>query len=312
MTSLSIGRVSNPKLSNQKLSRQRNSSYASSAICGGIAGISEALVCHPLDTLKVHMQSYRISPAHGMATHAVIRHPHVRQETGFYRGLGAVLLGIAPKMAVRFSSFEFYSTLLEGRTNGKTTNSLFAGLAAGITEAVLVVTPSEVLKIRLQTQKSHLREPGIKPPGLLGTLRQIIRQEGIQGLWRGVGLTASRQGTNQAVNFLAYSNIKSNLLHKQPEYQKSGLPVWQTALCGLMAGSLGPLANAPIDFLKTTVQKRAGPVNAQNSLFLLLKDIIQREGILVLYRGVMPRVLRVGIGQAVTFCTFETVRKIII
>lgn len=36
----------------------------------------------------------------------------------FYRGLGAVLFGIIPKMAVRFTSFEFYSSILKGPTEG--------------------------------------------------------------------------------------------------------------------------------------------------------------------------------------------------
>ena len=39
--------------------------------------------------------------------------------TAFYRGLGAVLFGIIPKMAVRFTSFEFYSSLLKSPTEDK-------------------------------------------------------------------------------------------------------------------------------------------------------------------------------------------------
>lgn len=37
----------------------------------------------------------------------------VRKETplGLYKGLGAVITGIVPKMAIRFSSFEFYKSL---------------------------------------------------------------------------------------------------------------------------------------------------------------------------------------------------------
>lgn len=37
----------------------------------------------------------------------------VRRETplGLYKGLGAVITGIVPKMAIRFSSFEFYKSL---------------------------------------------------------------------------------------------------------------------------------------------------------------------------------------------------------
>jgi solute carrier family 25 citrate transporter 1 len=38
----------------------------------------------------------------------------VRRETalGLYKGLGAVLGGIVPKMAIRFTSYEYYKQLL--------------------------------------------------------------------------------------------------------------------------------------------------------------------------------------------------------
>ena len=57
----------------------------------------------------------------------------VRKETplGLYKGLGAVLTGIVPKMAIRFTSFEAYKQLLAddstGVVSGKAT---FAGVSA--------------------------------------------------------------------------------------------------------------------------------------------------------------------------------------
>lgn len=46
----------------------------------------------------------------------------VKKETplGLYKGLGAVVTGIVPKMAIRFSSFEFYKSLAkEDSTTGR-------------------------------------------------------------------------------------------------------------------------------------------------------------------------------------------------
>jgi len=46
----------------------------------------------------------------------------VRRETplALYKGLGAVLSGIVPKMAIRFASFETYKGRLADRETGKT------------------------------------------------------------------------------------------------------------------------------------------------------------------------------------------------
>lgn len=54
----------------------------------------------------------------------------VKRETplALYKGLGAVLSGIVPKMAIRFASFEAYKGWLADKSTGKTsTGSVFIG-----------------------------------------------------------------------------------------------------------------------------------------------------------------------------------------
>lgn len=54
----------------------------------------------------------------------------VKRETplALYKGLGAVLGGIVPKMAIRFASFEAYKGWLADETTGKTSVSgIFLG-----------------------------------------------------------------------------------------------------------------------------------------------------------------------------------------
>ncbi len=53
-----------------------------------------------------------------------------RRETplALYKGLGAVLSGIVPKMAVRFASFEAYKDWLADKETGKTSiGNIFIG-----------------------------------------------------------------------------------------------------------------------------------------------------------------------------------------
>ncbi|KAJ7888137.1 hypothetical protein B0H14DRAFT_3430327 [Mycena olivaceomarginata] len=69
------------------------------------------LACQPLSTIKVRMQLSKSGRAPG-------------GPRALYKGLGAILSGIVPKMPSRF----------------------------GTTEAIAVVTPTEVVKIRLQAQ----------------------------------------------------------------------------------------------------------------------------------------------------------------
>ncbi|CUS23742.1 LAQU0S11e03246g1_1 [Lachancea quebecensis] len=327
------------------MSTRKNSSHpAINLVAGGTAGLFEALCCHPLDTIKVRMQIY--SRAQEIAEHArrapgfVSTARDIARQEGFlafYKGLGAVVIGIIPKMAIRFTSYEFFRTLLADPSSGavSTGNTFIAGVGAGITEAVLVVNPMEVVKIRLQAQ--HVRYvplaaelAGASSPhtaSLAGPSTAtanvpaapkyrnaiqaafvIVKEEGPRALYRGVSLTAARQATNQGANFTVYSTLKSRL---QEYHNTDMLPSWETSLIGLISGAVGPFSNAPLDTIKTRLQKdkSVSKDSGWARIVAIGRQLIREEGFRALYKGITPRVMRVAPGQAVTFTVYELIRE---
>ncbi|TFK45045.1 mitochondrial carrier domain-containing protein [Crucibulum laeve] len=293
--------------------------FATHIIAGGFAGGCEALACQPLDTIKVRMQLSKsglvpgTKPRGFIATGAYI----VKRETplALYKGLGAVLSGIVPKMAIRFASFETYKGWLADKETGKTGvgNIFIAGLGAGTTEAVAVVTPMEVVKIRLQAQQHSLADP-LEAPRYRNAghaVYTIVREEGISALYRGVSLTALRQATNQGANFTAYQEIKKFAHRMQPDLVD--LPSYQHMMIGLISGAMGPFSNAPIDTIKTRLQK-ATAIPGQSAfqrIFAIAADMWKQEGVRSFYKGITPRVLRVAPGQAIVFAVYERVSTVI-
>ncbi|KAI6245579.1 Succinate/fumarate mitochondrial transporter [Erysiphe necator] len=308
---------------------KRPTSAATNFIAGGTAGMMEALVCHPLDTIKVRMQLSRRSQAPGTQNRGFIATASsiVKQETtlGLYKGLGAVMTGIMPKMAIRFTSFEAYKRWLDNKYTGNISNhSIFiAGLAAGVTEAVAVVTPMEVLKIRLQAQNHSMADPLDIPKyrNAAHAFYTVFKDEGPSALYRGVSLTALRQGSNQAVNFTAYTYLKDFLQKRRTSNeissgisissQSSILPAYQTTLIGLVSGALGPFSNAPIDTIKTRLQKSPAELgqSAFRRISLITLEMWKCEGVRSFYKGITPRVMRVAPGQAVTFTVYEALKE---
>ncbi|KAK2733859.1 succinate:fumarate antiporter [Colletotrichum kahawae] len=296
-------------------------SAATNLIAGGGAGMMEALVCHPLDTIKVRMQLSRRARQPGAPKRGFIRTgvEIVKKETplGLYKGLGAVLTGIVPKMAIRFTSFEGYKQALAdkktGIVSGQATFLETAGLAAGVTEAVAVVTPMEVIKIRLQAQHHSMADPLDIPKyrNAAHALYTVVKEEGFGALYRGVSLTALRQGSNQAVNFTAYSYFKEALKDYQPQYAGGNLPSWQTTVIGLVSGAMGPLSNAPIDTIKTRLQKTPAEfgTSAWSRIAKISSDMFKQEGMHAFYKGITPRIMRVAPGQAVTFTVYEYLKE---
>ena len=216
-----------------------------------------------------------------------------------YKGLTAVYTGIIPKMAIRFVSFEYYRDVLgdwtnryynaassssslsaastsDATTTTTTTTSakgpsqsvtFIAGLLSGLTEAILVVTPAEVCKIRMQSQYHSLMDPSqrthAKYKNVIQTAMLVVKEEGLSALYKGVVPTMLRQGCNQAVNFTAYNWSKKQVLAwkqtREDEKMLRGggggsgsggkevqLDHWQSLLLGGLSGGMGPLANNPL------------------------------------------------------------------
>jgi len=253
-----------------------------------------------------------------------------------YKGLTAVYTGIVPKMAIRFVSFEYYREVLGGwhgwyfstqATHTSTTPpqhlpavTFFAGLLSGLTEAVAIVTPAEVCKIRMQSQYHSLLDPSqmshAKYKNVLQTATLVAREEGLGALYKGVVPTMLRQGCNQAVNFTVYSWSKKQLLawkRKKWEEETGGgsaaserevqLDHWQTMLLGGMSGGMGPLVNNPLDVVKTRMQKQVihqGKEPKYKSLLQSCLVIAKEEGTPALWKGITPRLMRIMPGQAIT------------
>merc|ERR1712070_1255637 len=78
------------------------------------------------------------------------------------------------------------------------------------------------------------------------------------------------------------------------------LPLWKTLITGAVAGAVGPIANCPMDVIKTRLQcqgvneapRYTGTMNA-------FTTILKEEGPAALYKGLSIRLLRTAPGQAI-------------
>jgi len=191
--------------------------------------------------------------------------------------------------------------------------TFLAGLGSGVTEAVLVVTPAEVCKIRLQAQFHSMADPvqlaNRKYRNVLQTAFVVAREEGLSALYKGVVPTVMRQGINQAVNFTTYQWIKTQWMERQG---RDELLPQESMLFGGLSGGLGPLVNNPLDVVKTRLQKQRiveGQAPKYTGIAQAIPVIVREEGVSALWKGITPRLMRIMPGQAITFMTYELVSK---
>lgn len=109
------------------------------------------------------------------------------------------------------------------------------------------------------------------------------------------------------VNFTAYNMIKTKVTAWQ---QTDNLHHWQSLIIGGLSGGMGPLCNNPLDVVKTRLQKQVispGKTPKYTGLIQACMLIAKEEGVLALWKGITPRLMRIMPGQAITFMTYEAV-----
>jgi len=286
-------------------------------ILGGmLGGVTEALCLHPLDTVKTRLQLSRVRtntstpfrPYLGVRDCAT---QIVRKEgiLSLYKGLIPFTGNLVTKYCVRYGVNFQLRALICGQDAQKTTflQNLLAGMTAGLIEAVIVVTPFEVVKTRLQGQRGRITGAAakkLKYRGPAHAVYRIVRKEGLKGLWKGATPTMLRQSSNQAAMFTTYSFLREKLWDN-PQNMKT----WQAGITGLISACIGPICNGPIDIIKTRMMNQTistiTPEERYKNIFDAFRRILKAEGPRGLYTGLAPRLARVAPGQGITWMVIE-------
>ncbi|KAI9493426.1 mitochondrial carrier domain-containing protein [Zychaea mexicana] len=280
-----------------------------SLISGTIAGGIEGVITYPTEYVKTQLQLQaggKLQPGEARfkgPIDCLVQTYKTRGFSAIYTGVGALAIGNAAKAGVRFLTYDQIANQLrdkDGKLSGA--RSLLAGLGAGMTEAALVVTPSETIKTKLIHDKNS-QTPRYK--GLVHGTSTIIKEEGFSGIYRGVGPVMARQGANSAVRFSCYSTFRSWL----QSYRGQGdapLPSAYTFAAGAMAGIVTVYTTMPLDVVKTRMQGLDARQLYKNSVDCLLK-VVKANGVFSLWKGTTPRLARLIFSGGIVFTVYEQV-----
>jgi solute carrier family 25 (mitochondrial citrate transporter), member 1 len=257
---------------------------------GALSGVIEALILTPLDVTKTRLQLDKTGQYRGFVD-AGKQLFKAEGPKGLYKGFTPWTIHVVTKNGTRFYFNAIYRSMLADK-NGQVSggNEFLAGALAGATEAVLIVTPFEVIKTRLQGQ-NVVKGEQLKYRGTVHTALTIMRNEGPLSLWKGVTPTIGRQGLNQACSFWSNNFIKK-YVWKLEDGQT--LPAWKSGLTGMLGAIPGPCLNCPLDVVKTRLMaQESGKAAAKyKSTTHAITTIAKEEGIPALYKGLVPRLTR--------------------
>ncbi|KAH3900263.1 related to Mitochondrial ornithine transporter 1 [Saccharomycodes ludwigii] len=277
-------------------------------ICGSAAGALGKLIEYPFDTVKVRLQT---SPSEMFPNTWSCIQSTFRNEgffKGFYQGVGSPLVGAMMENAVLFLSYnQCYNYInnnygtMSNNDNSNTfkispiLNTVISGSFAGSC-ASYVLTPVELVKCKLQV--SNLQKDKGNPTTILATIKQVIRERGIKGLWKGQSSTFFREVLGGAVWFTTYEVSKQYFTKNK---NKNDIKTWQLLSSGAAAGAAFNISTFPIDTIKSMVQ-----IDFNLTITKAIKTILtEKGGIPGFYRGLGITIIRAVPANAVVFYTYE-------
>ncbi|KAJ9465770.1 Succinate/fumarate mitochondrial transporter [Diplonema papillatum] len=277
------------------------------AATGATAGLVEAVIMHPVDTVKTRVQAERVGGVRFAGVADAVKRTFTEEGFGaFYKGLAPVVLSVVPKVAIQYvglATFLPFARQLAPEAAPRWSHASAAGVLTGVVQATLVVAPLELLKNRQQVLRTLASAHDAKPPSLRGLFGDILRTEGVRGFYKGLLATVLRQCWGLFIKFGGYMGLREVLTARLAPGER--LQPYHHMLCGGGTNVLVGLLVSPLDVVKTRLQLSEGPRAPR--IRDCVSKIVREEGWQAFFRGASMRVVRIAPGGAIQFATAEWV-----
>lgn len=274
---------------------------------GGSAAALAAIVTHPLDLVKVRMQTRAPdAPKSMFGTFRYILHNE--GPLGLYSGLSASLLRQLTYSTVRFGVYEDLkvrfapeATPENPKAKPSTLNLIAQSSLAGFLGGI-AGNAGDVLNVRMQSDfgKPPAERRNYKHAGD-GIIR-MSREEGVLSLFRGVGANSTRALLMTSSQLASYDLFKQFLMNSLG--MRDNITTHFAA--SLSAGFVATTICSPIDVVKTRIMSGAGKKSATE----ILRSATRHEGHLWVFRGWVPSFIRLGPQTVFTMIFFEQHKKL--
>ncbi|KAI9123333.1 hypothetical protein K1719_006222 [Acacia pycnantha] len=188
-------------------------------------------------------------------------------------------------------------------------------ISGGISRTV--TSPLDVIKIRFQVQleptsswaslPKQLYVPS-KYTGIVQASKDIFREEGIKGFWRG--------NVPALLMVMPYTAIQFTVLHKLKTFASGSsktenhihLSPYLSYVSGALAGCAATVGSYPFDLLRTILASQGEPKVYPNMRSAFL-DIVRTRGLQGLYSGLSPTLVEIIPYAGLQFGTYDTFKR---
>jgi solute carrier family 25 carnitine/acylcarnitine transporter 20/29 len=302
------------------------------------SGICLVLVGHPLDLVKVRMQTQ--TSVNGGGAISMLKSTFAREGMkGLYRGVQAPIVAIAPVFAICFWGYDMGKRVVRAadRNESATVSSVsvnvnsdaadnknnatassdykfsvlqlsMAGALSAIPTTALMA-PSERIKCLLQIQANAAAAgQKVQYTSMRDCAVQVYKEGGIRSVYRGTFATLLRDVPGSMAYFGVYEWMKLEICKMQNKSPTELSPV-AVLTAGGLAGMANWIVSIPPDVLKSRYQ--TAPHGKYSGLLEVYKEVVRDEGHAGLFRGLRPALLRAFPANAACFFGMEMSRSLL-
>ncbi|KAF4500523.1 phosphate transport MIR1 [Fusarium agapanthi] len=280
--------------------------YARYALAGAFCCAFTHAVLTPVDVVKTRIQLDPIAYSSSLSKSA--RHIVSAEGPGaLLTGLGPTIAGYCLQGAFKFGGYEYFKAravdYLGQSTAANNRNAVYLGSAAAAEFlGDIALCPFESVRIRLVSQPSYAT-------GCVSGLAKLAREEGIGGLYSGLGPILLKQIPYTMATFLVYEKAIQTAYSVVDKRELSSMGVTGINLgAGLVAGLAAAVVSQPADTMLSKVNKERAVTGESTSrrLFRIASEL----GLRGAYTGMQARAVMVSGMTAVQFGIYGDIKKI--
>jgi dicarboxylate transporter 10 len=269
---------------------------------GGLAGTCAAGFTHPLDLIKVQLQTQQKAEL-GMVGMAV----KVVKSDGFFALYSGISAGVLRQLTYTLTRFGVYEMVKNhvANTRPQRKNLSFAerlGLAGGSGfVGAIVGNFADVTNVRMQNDVKLPKEQRRNYKHVFDAMTRVIREEGVLKLFNGVSMNSFRGALMTIGQIAFYDQVKQMMI--QTGYFKDTVPTHLSA--SIIAATMATILTQPADVVKTRLMN-AKP--GEYSGLLQVFAEVGKNGPQGFFKGFIPAFIRLAPHTILLFIFFEQIR----
>ncbi|OCF45817.1 solute carrier family 25 (mitochondrial dicarboxylate transporter), member 10 [Kwoniella heveanensis CBS 569] len=269
---------------------------------GGAAASMAACCTHPLDVMRVRMQTSTSKTTFSHAVRGVLQQNGVR---GLYTGLTASIFRQMTYSVTRLGAYDMMKAMMsDGGKRKLTTGDMVICASTAGALGGLAGNPADIILVRMVADPTKDAAHQYRYRNALQGVYRMVREEGVMSLGRGLAPNTIRAILMNASQLVSYDFFKDAIL--TADLMSNGMPLHFVS--SALAGTVATTICAPADVVKSRVMNMKHGHGGHGPVGLLMESL-KHEGPRFLFKGWLPAWIRLTPNTICMFVFLEQLRN---